>query len=240
MVEIEWDDLHTRIPAKHLRSAFVPCLLFAHGKTEFYILLGAEFQSPSPNMPNHDGASHRAFARDSDIESIGQSESASLRGYPSTVSEGTDRPTFNIYATRNGDLAYEPDAKWSRILNKKGFKINLNQVHTLDDVENGPIRLFSQYNMHRGGGLVVNNQPVPMLQSGRETRYALDGFEHATTYVPNNPYRPPEGNVRTKAKRNWNLMNKPAPDVKCSAGKIACGFGVIACFVAALLLPTCL
>ena len=201
---------------------------------------GAEFQLLSPNMPNDNNSSYGAFARDSDIESIRQSESASLRGHLSTISEATDRPTFNIYATRNGDLAYEPDAKWSRILNKKGFKINLNQVHSLGDVGNGPIRRFSQYNMHRGGGLVVNNQPVPMLQSGRETRYTLDGFEHATTYAPNNPYLPPEGNVRTKPKRNWNLMSKPAPDVKCSAGKIGCGLGVIACFVGALLLPTCL
>jgi len=195
-------------------------------------------------MPNAERqfSPQAAFARDSDdIESVRASESASqMPRLLSVSSEATNRPTLNIYATRNGDLAYEPDAKWSRVFNKKGFKINLNQVHTLEDVENGPFYRFSQYNMHRGGGLIVNDQPVPMLQSGRETRYTLDGFEHARTYVPNNQYRPPEGIVRPKTKRNWNLMKKPAPDVKCSSGNVACGLGLVACFVAALLLPLCL
>jgi hypothetical protein len=62
-----------------------------------------------------------------------------------------------------GDLAHEPGAKCGKLFSKKGYEINLNRVQTLDDVENGP---FSQYSMYYGGGLIVNYQPVPMLQFG--------------------------------------------------------------------------
>ena len=159
-------------------------------------------------------------------------------GYAETViSAATNRPTLNIYATRNGDIAYEPDEKWTRRFNKRGYKINLKQVESLGDVDGGPSKRFGQYSMHRNGVLEVNKQGVPMFESGRETRYRLEGFEHGRTYVPNNPYLSPRGEVRSQVGRNWIGEEKPQSDINCTPKKVWCGLGCIGLFLFALLVP---
>lgn len=151
----------------------------------------------------------------------------------------THRPTLNIYANTRGDLAYEPDRSWSKAFNKKGYKVNLLQVDNLEDIDRGPTRIHSQYAVQPTGALRVNGQRVPMLQSGMETRYLLDGFEHGRTYVPNTPYIPPQGDVRAKAGREWYGKEKAVPDVKCSRNKLLCWAGVVVVLVIGCVAPTC-
>ena len=151
----------------------------------------------------------------------------------------TGRPTLNIFANTRGDVAYEPDPSWSKAFNKTGYKINLHQVDYLGDIDQGPRRLHGQYAVQPNGALRVNGQRVPMLQSGTETRYTLDGFEHGRTYVHNSPYLLPTGEVRTQEGREWYGKRKAKVDVKCSRNKVLCGIGVIIAIVVACVAPLC-
>lgn len=193
-------------------------------------------------MPRTEPPSWSSATSDADVESVAslhpEDSYSQAGGYaPTVISEATNRPTLNIYATRNGDIAYEPDEKWTRRFNKRGYKINLNQVQSLEDVEGGSYQRFGQYSLHRGGVLEVNKQGIPMFESGRETRYNLAGFEHGRTYVPNNPYVPPHGEVRSQMGRNWIGEEKPKPDIECTPKKVWCGIGCVALFIFALVVP---
>ena len=151
----------------------------------------------------------------------------------------TPRPTFNIFANARGDIAYEPDPNWSRAFNKKGYNINIHRVNNLGDIDSDSTRLHSRYSVHPTGGLQVNGQRIPMLQSGMETRYILDGFEHGRTYVPNSPDHPPMGEVRAQTGQEWNGREKSMPNVKCSKNKVLYLAGVVAVLLVACIVPGC-
>lgn len=151
------------------------------------------------------------------------------------------RPVLNIFANRFGDIAYEPDQNWSRQFGNKGYKINILEVAgDLDQIEGGPMRLHGQYAMKKDGALRVNGHKVPMLRTGREERYTLDGFEHGRVYAPNTPYLKPGGTVRDKMGKNWAGKKMPRTDIKCTRPKVLCVLGGVAAIaLGCVLVNTC-
>ena len=133
------------------------------------------------------------------------------------------RPTLNIYANARGDLAYEPDARWSRQFDNKGYKVNIHKVRDVEDIGTSNSRLFSQYAMQPNGALEVNGHSVPMLDTGFEKVYVLNGYEHGRTYVPNSPYYRPTGEIREKVG-----MEEPQGNCVLSCVRVVCAV-VFAC-----------
>jgi hypothetical protein len=166
------------------------------------------------------------------VQSIPRSQYAESRHmHPQSIASVSTnpRPTLNIFANRNGDIAYQPDPRWSQAFGKKGYKVNVLQVRDLDDVKQGPCRMHGQYAMKSTGALRVNGQKVAMAQIGDETKYTLDGYEHGTTYAPNTPYYAPGGEIRRKEPKKK----------KYTARRIMCVGGVLAVGLIACLSPLC-
>jgi hypothetical protein len=162
------------------------------------------------------------------VQSIQRSQYSDPRQrHPQSIASvsTTPRPTLNIFANLNGDIAYQPDTRWSQAFGKKGYKVNILQVRDLGDVDQGPCRMHGQYAMKSNGALRVNGQNIAMAQIGDETKYTLDGYEHGTTYAPNSPYYAPGGKIRRKEPQK--RKNDRAKKIMCVAGVLA--VGLVAC-----------
>ena len=144
---------------------------------------------------------------------------------------GNPRPTLNIYANERGDLAYEPDGRWSRHFNNKGYKINIHRVQDVEDIGRGNSRLFSQYAMRPNGALVVNGHSVPMLDTGFGKVSVVKGYEHGRTYVPNSPHSRPTGEIREKL--------RPEETSKAQGNCVLCWAGVLGALFIACIAPCC-
>ena len=145
------------------------------------------------------------------------------------------RPTLNIYANTRGDLAYEPDPRWSRHFRNKGYKINVHEIQNVEDIAAGRSRLFSQYAMRPNGALAVNGHSVPMLDLGKEKVSVIRGYEHGRTYVPNSLDSRPMGDIREKL-----APEETSEPQKCCGGKqILCCAGVLCAVLIACIVPRC-
>ena len=147
----------------------------------------------------------------------------------------TPRPTLDIYANTRGDLAYEPDARWSRQFNNKGYKINIHKIRDIEDIDMGNSTLFSRYAMQPNGALEVNGHSVPMVDTGFERASVIDGYEHGRTYVPNSPYHRPIGQIREKL----GLEETAEPQRRCGGKRILCWAGIVGAVLLGCIAPRC-
>ena len=147
----------------------------------------------------------------------------------------TPRPTLDIYANTRGDLAYEPDARWSRQFNNKGYKINIHKVRDVNDIGTGNGRLFSQYDVKPNGALEVNGHSVPMVDTEFEKTSVVDGYEHGRTYVPNSQYYRPRGEIREKL----GLEETAEPQRRCGGKRILCWAGIVGAVLLGCIAPRC-
>lgn len=174
-------------------------------------------------------AHESAYASGSGPQPVPSHNTYSTRSLAST--SANPRPTLNIYANTRGDLAYEPDARWSRQFNNKGYKINIHRVEDVEDISGGNSRLFSQYAMQPNGALAVNGHSVPMLDTEFGKVSVVKGYEHGRTYVPNSPHSRPKGEIREKLEPN----ETSEPQDNCDL----CWAGFLGALLVACIVPCC-
>ena len=142
-------------------------------------------------------------------------------------------PTLNIYATLNGDIAYEPDPRWERAFGRAGYKINVHAVPDLGEIDNERI-LYSQYARQPYGTLRVNGEKIPLVYTRDGPVYNAAGFEHGRIYAPLGG--PPQGEIRLVQEQQQMRSEGQNNPLEGKKG-IMCGLGVALCCLAACILP---
>jgi len=146
------------------------------------------------------------------------------------------RPTLNIYATLNGDIAYETDPRWERAFGRSGYKVNCYAVPNLNEIDQAGI-LYSQYTRQPHGTCRVNGVKIPLVYTQDGPVYTAPGFEHGRIYAP--LMGPPQGEIRQVQPRPQQQRNGKGEKKGPLEGinGIACALGVSVCCLAACILP---